>query len=73
MNITEYGDFMPFGPPAILDEWGRRKIDGLVEDGVGIVSRIKIPGWHSIKREATTGWKSINREAGTGWKGILTE
>ena len=35
-DLTEYGEVMAFGSPAILDEWGRRKIDGLLEDGTKI-------------------------------------
>jgi len=35
--ITENGDIMAFGSPAILDEWGRRRINGLLEDGTLII------------------------------------
>jgi hypothetical protein len=34
MDITEYGDIML---NAYLDEWGHRKIDGLLEDGTKII------------------------------------
>ena len=37
MTITEYGEFMLFGSPAILDEWGFRKIDGILEDGRKVI------------------------------------
>jgi len=33
-NITEYGDLML---NTYIDEWGRRKIDGLLEDGTKII------------------------------------
>ncbi|MGC8895646.1 MAG: hypothetical protein ACP5LB_02605 [Candidatus Bathyarchaeia archaeon] len=34
VNVSEYGDIML---NAILDEWGRRKIDALLEDGTKII------------------------------------
>jgi hypothetical protein len=36
-DISEFGDLMLFGSPAILDEWGFRKIDGVLEDGTKII------------------------------------
>jgi hypothetical protein len=35
--ITEFGEFLIFGSPEILDEWGERKIDGLMEDGRRVI------------------------------------
>ena len=35
--MSEYGEVMAFGSPAILDEWGFRKIDGLLEDGTTVI------------------------------------
>lgn len=40
MAITEYGDILIDG----VDEWGRRKINGLLEDGVIIVIVIAFTG-----------------------------
>jgi len=40
---TEYGDLMLFGSPTILDEWGRRRIDSLLEDGTRIIAVVVIP------------------------------
>jgi hypothetical protein len=33
-DLTEYGDVMI---NAYMDEWGRRRIDGLLEDGTTIM------------------------------------
>lgn len=39
-EITEYGDIMP---NAYMDEWGKRRIDGLLEDGVKILITTFVP------------------------------
>ena len=48
-DITEYGDLMP---NAIVDEWGRRRIDGLLEDGAKIIVAIGI----ILKQWSQTGY-----------------
>ena len=49
-DLTEYGEVMAFGSPAILDEWGFRKIDGLLEDGTKIIIVVPPP----VKKPASS-------------------
>jgi len=39
-DITEYGDVML---NSYIDEWGRRRIDGLLEDGTKIIVVVVVP------------------------------
>ncbi len=38
-DLTEYADYMI---NAVLDEWGNRKIDGILEDGTRIIIAIPV-------------------------------
>jgi len=49
-EVTEYGDIMAFGSPAILDEWGRRKIDALLEDATFIIVVVVPPPPPPVRR-----------------------
>ena len=46
-ELTEYGDVMI---NAYVDEWGRRKIDGLLEDGTAIIIVVPPP----VKKPASS-------------------
>ena len=44
-NITEYGEILLNG----IDEWGGKKIDGLLEEGTIVIVAAPPPGWtHSF-------------------------